>query len=80
MNKERIRCWWMDGKVQGKGMCGLEAFERQREWKEEPLVGLWLNQEAYRLLKFKFWALSKESRGDLEAQESQKVVVKCLLD
>lgn len=33
-------------------MCGLEAFERQGEWKEEPLVGLWLNPEAYRLLKF----------------------------
>lgn len=40
----------MDGKVQR--MCGLEAFERQGEWKEEPLMGLWLNQEAYRLLKF----------------------------
>lgn len=33
-------------------MCGLEAFERQGEWREEALVGLWLNQEAYKLLKF----------------------------
>lgn len=50
MNRERIRRRGVDGKVQR--MCGLEAFERQREWKEGPLVGLWLNQGASRLLEF----------------------------
>lgn len=43
-----------DGRaVQRRRVCGSEAFERQREWRKEPLMGLWLNQEAYWLLKFK---------------------------
>lgn len=56
-----------------------KAFERQRELATGGVAGL--NQGTYRLLKFKGLASGVgKSRGDLAAQESQKVSGESLFD